>query len=764
MSFTPGRWHARWIWAAPTGDVTPGLDGQRHCVALRRDLELAGVPDAAPTRVCADSRYALWVNGIEVARGPVRINPRRRKYDVIDIASALRPGRNTIAAVCVHYGAATAWWQPAPILTTAVSRGAFLFESQIGDELVISDDAWEAIRLTGWVALPATEGFNGRGGEAIDARSLPAGWLDAGRDGPAWPAAIAYDAHSIGDPGRPEPPTFPHGPYGASPLPQLAAREVELTAVGSDWTAGEVVAGTLLIEASGPAGEQIVVRTSEFERGSEPGGDMGGQIGFAITLDGTQRAIESSDSYGLREARIDAPDSVTVHRVVVRERMYPVEPGAEFACSDPLLERIWAVGRRTVTLCSFDAYIDCPTREQRAWVGDSVVHQMVDFTTNLDWQMARWYPYLAASPRPDGMLPMAVAGDAEFYDIAVIPDWALHWIHGVHNLYRYVGDEDEVRRLLPVVEGVLRWFEPFLDEHGTLVDVPSWVIIDWSSIYTEGVSAGLNGLWGRGLLEFAELSEWLGDAGRAEWARSVHARLAAGFERLWDSGRGRYVDSYVEGTDRPMASQHGQAAAIVGGLAPAERHDVLVQRLTDDDALIYATFAVPDGPAGPGTNVAPGGDALRAGHPEPWWDTDRELVRAQPFFRYVVHDALVAAGRSDLIVSQCRDWEQLLEICPTSWAETWFGGTVSHGWSSTPTRDLMTRVLGVEPATAGFASASIAPALGDLAWARGRVPTPYGLISVDVTMDRIEIDSPIPFVHEDASYSAGTHTIRRGTS
>ena len=317
---------------------------------------------------------------------------------------------------------------------------------------------------------------------------------------------------------------------------------------------------------------------------------------------------------------------------------------------------------------------------------------------------------------------------------------------------------------MPVAEGVLRWFEPFLDAHGTLVDVPSWVIIDWSSIYTEGVSAGLNGLWGRGLLEFAEMSEWLGDDGRAGWARGLHHRLAAGFERLWDPERERYVDSYVEGADRPMASQHGQAAAIVGGLAPAGRRDALVARLTDSDTLIHATFAVPDGPAGPGTNVAPGGDALRAGHPEPWWDTGRQIVRAQPFFRYVVHDALVAAGRADLIPTQCREWEQLLEICPTSWSETWFGGTVSHGWSSTPTRDLMTRVLGVEPATPGFSEASIAPELGGLEWARGRVPSPHGLITVNVTADQLDVDSPIPFVHQGERYPAGRHTITRNAS
>ena len=61
-----------------------------------------------------------------------------------------------------------------------------------------------------------------------------------------------------------------------------------------------------------------------------------------------------------------------------------------------------------MSINSFDSYTDCPTREQRAWTGDSVVHQMVDLTTNADWRLARWHPTLTASPRSDGMLPMAV--------------------------------------------------------------------------------------------------------------------------------------------------------------------------------------------------------------------------------------------------------------------------------------------------------------------------------------------------------------------
>jgi hypothetical protein len=213
-----------------------------------------------------------------------------------------------------------------------------------------------------------------------------------------------------------------------------------------------------------------------------------------------------------------------------------------------------------------------------------------------------------------------------------------------------------------------------------------------------------------------------------------------------------------------MASQHGQAAALVGGLVPAGRAARLVELLTDRSGHVDAAFSNPTGPVSPNSEQEVGGAALRSPHPEPWWDVDRLLVRAQPFFRYVVHDALAAAGRADLIADACLDWTVALERCRTSWTETWYGGTVSHGWSSTPTRDLVQRVLGVTPATPGFTVASVDPALGaGLEWARGAVPTPAGLLRVDVRDGgrEVEVDSPVPFVLDRVRREAGTHQVVR---
>ena len=58
--------------------------------------------------------------------------------------------------------------------------------------------------------------------------------------------------------------------------------------------------------------------------------------------------------------------------------------------------------------------------------------------------------------------------------------------------------------------------------------------------------------------------------------------------------------------------------------------------------------------------------------------------------------------------------------------------SMASGWSSGGAPLLTRYVLGVRPTKPGYASFAVDPHLGDTAWARGGVPTPGGVISVDV--------------------------------
>jgi alpha-L-rhamnosidase len=58
------------------------------------------------------------------------------------------------------------------------------------------------------------------------------------------------------------------------------------------------------------------------------------------------------------------------------------------------------------------------------------------------------------------------------------------------------------------------------------------------------------------------------------------------------------------------------------------------------------------------------------------------------------------------------------------------GTSLAHPWSSGPTSGLSKYVLGVRPVSPGYKTWLIEPQTGDLSWAKGRVPTPYGPIKV----------------------------------
>ncbi len=57
--------------------------------------------------------------------------------------------------------------------------------------------------------------------------------------------------------------------------------------------------------------------------------------------------------------------------------------------------------------------------------------------------------------------------------------------------------------------------------------------------------------------------------------------------------------------------------------------------------------------------------------------------------------------------------------------------SLCHGWSSAPTAFLAEEVLGIKILSPGCKKISVKPNLGDLEYASGTYPTPYGIISVD---------------------------------
>ena len=761
-SAATNRWVGEWIWDSEA--IGTRL---RQVIVARRVVVVDGVPMTAPGRVFADALYVLSVNGTELRRGPGRANPHSRRYDTVDLAPWLQPGANVITIVAAANANASRNWMPGPVVISELAGGALVFEADIGGEVIATDGSWSTTTVDGWDLSPDTGFISRRGLELIDLGEIRTDLHDIEIDESVWRPARVKSGRGMGDRESDRPPSYPFGPTVPTTLaaPTVVDRPLTKDADGV-WKLPDIGAGTLVFDIEGGGGELVEVSTFEVIERDGSIRPFHEDIGVRLTAASGRRSAETLDHFGLRGLTIDAPPTVVVHGVTMRERTYPLSGGARFACSDPSLDQLYAAGRRTVTLCSLDAYLDNPTREGRAWTGDSVVHQMVDLTSNADWSLARWNPRMGGlSTTPDGMVPGAVAGDGEFGAFGVISDWSLHWIHAVWNLYRYVGDGDEIADLLPEVERIVRWFDQFHnDATGVPTDVYGWCLVDWAWVPTNGASAVLTGLLGRACLDLADMADFVGDPGRAERARRRHSSLMEGFENFWDPERERYADTLVIGERSRTASVHAQAAAIVGGLAPTDRLDRLVSLISDRSRHVHATLSVPEGDPGmDGAVILPGAEMGLPALPEPWWDTEEQLVMTQPFFRYVVHDALATAGRADLIHDSLQDWKHLTDRCPTSFGETFWSGSLAQGWSSTPVRDLISRIVGVTPAEPGYAVVGVDPVLGPLEWAEAVVPTPAGEVTVRVDRDTIEVDSPLPLVVQGVALPAGTHHVERAS-
>ncbi|MBU6217426.1 MAG: alpha-L-rhamnosidase, partial [Acidobacteria bacterium] len=210
------RWRARWIWAGRPAIRTetatrPVLDDPAdRVVLLRRRLDVGDVPATVPCRVWADGRYVLRVNGTEVARGPVRADPRQAHYDVVDLAPHLEPGENVLALQARHFGAATSWWVPVPP-SYSLGAGSVVLEALVGDEWLVSDRGWRAAPGEAWTPVPVPGDVACLPLESFDARRHPHGWDRPGFDDTSWARAVEIQPIHTGARSDPHPPSEPFG-------------------------------------------------------------------------------------------------------------------------------------------------------------------------------------------------------------------------------------------------------------------------------------------------------------------------------------------------------------------------------------------------------------------------------------------------------------------------------------------------------------------------------------------------------------------------
>lgn len=436
---------------------------------------------------------------------------------------------------------------------------------------------------------------------------------------------------------------------------------------------------------------------------------------------GRQR-FEKFVATGVRAMQLvirDAPDGLTVHDVGVIAVEQAFEHCGDFACSDAKLTRLWEVGRHTVQMCALDGWVDCPGRESRQWLGDGVV--MFDMAARAfgptAWPLQRQFlTQVAEGQRNDGLARMVSPGDIPTTAIT-IPDYSLLWILGLDRFLESTGDLLLVERVMPEIERTLSWFERASMGEALVSDVPEWHFIEWADVDRRGWSMPINALYCGALRSAARLAQ---ACERPRLARNWKLRadvVAKALNRFhWHADRQLFVDSVDPETtaQRPRASQHGNALALLFGIAPEEARDTILSAISDNQRLKL-------------TNAPP--IMIDAGP----FDESFQVVRANSFFGHFVYDAIAGAGGLEWVLEElAAAYGPMIDAGATTlWESFTPVASLCHGFSATPVYQLSKHVLGVAPLADGFAEFTVKPAGSALDWARGVVPTGSGMIDVD---------------------------------
>lgn len=418
----------------------------------------------------------------------------------------------------------------------------------------------------------------------------------------------------------------------------------------------------------------------------------------------------------------NAPSGLTIRNLGAVETHYPVEERGSFACSDPMLTKLWTAGAYTLKQCMHDAWEDCPSREQRQWLGDATIENLAAWAAFGDSAAALNAKYLiqaAESQRPDGLTQMFAPGD-HGDNARLIPDWTLQWILCAADHWNLTADLATMDTIFPAIQKALAWFERIAGQHGLVVDMPYWHFMDWAGIGRADQALALNAQLAGSHRAAAIVARAVGHGRAAETyeakARSIAARLDTAH---WDESRGVWVDMVEPrtGTQHKRVSQHGIAALALWGDPNPARLARAFEWACDPNRETYT-------PAPP---VVPGGTPL---------DEETGVVLANTFYGHFVCEALARHGRAQqALASIRRRFAPMIEAGSTTlWEAITPWASLCHGFSASPTYFLSRHVLGVAPAEPGFAKVRVTPNLLDLDHAEGTVPA--GSKDLDVALLR----------------------------
>ncbi|CAM4057714.1 alpha-L-rhamnosidase [Pedobacter westerhofensis] len=361
-----------------------------------------------------------------------------------------------------------------------------------------------------------------------------------------------------------------------------------------------------------------------------------------------------------------------------------------FKCSDTLLNKIWMTGAYTVHLNMQDYLWDGIKRDRLAWVGDmhpetstiaavfgynNVVPKTMDFARDI-------------TPLPSYMNGMA--------------SYSMWWVLIQRDWYMHNGNLAYLKQQKSYLQQLLKHYMKKIDGDNSEVLNDGVRFLDWpSSENIPAIHAGLQSMLVMTLSTGAELLDILEDPVTAKQCREAVARLRKNV---------------------PNANNSKQAAAMLSlsGLMPAKKADELISQNGVHDYSTFFGYYMLQAKAKAG-NYQGGMDDIRN-----YWGPMLALG-ATTFWEDFNVDWLPNSSRIDELVPEGK---KDIHGDYGAYCYKGFRHSLAHGWASGPTPWLTEHVLGVSVIAPGCQVIRVRPNLGDLTFAEGTFPTPYGIVKI----------------------------------
>ncbi len=775
--FTPGPAPAGRIWLGAV-DEPAGVRLFRRCFELPAGASVA----AATLRLFADMRYHLWVNGAYLGRGPTLFHPHRRPLHSYEIAGRLRPGRNVLAVLVQSSNLPFHGYIPCGLPGLVAELLVHFNDQRLTLRIASDDGLWLATAATGW--LPDTPRRSWAIGpvEAFDMAAAPNGWQNVAFAAAAWqPAEILPAAHP--DDGtvffasdlpklrfawqpaktfvclRRAAGTTPAlsaamgtGDYGRQLMaePWLDEPQARLTAPAPDTRGGftvENLDGAASVAVALDLGSQHTGSVC-FILDADSAGTI--DIGWAELLNASGRPelLRKNNTYADRFYARPGRNRwqplnfsagrylsfvlrgfrgrLRFRRAGMLSALPDLEWSARFSSCDPLLDGIWRLCARTVACGTQEALMDCPTREQAAYVGDG--NPTAAWIARLTGDSRHWRALIRetfAVQRDDGQIKSVVFSGQRH----LLLDYSLLALLGVRDYLRATGDLETVRAVLPAGERLLAWYLARIDASGLFVcpweklerkagwvrppasaadslqDCGCNIFIDhpglgWHNknepgIDRRGCNASMNALLVLAMRAMAELRAACGQDAAGVQAAAERLAAAAG-KCFWNPENGLFADGFLEGARLAQTSQQTNTWCLAAGFPGPAAPDRLLRRLLDTG--------------------------------------DRAMARGGPYFWYYMYDEFAKAGMlAEALAETRRLWGGMLQAGATTAWETFAGDeldSLCHPWSSAPADFLLRRIAGLGDMPPGAAEIELRPRPDLLAAVRAQIPAAAGLIRI----------------------------------